>query len=109
MQFSDQSETYQINVLQQAWKRLKTAEWQIIHELADVSGLPFEKIESLLYQNPKATNFATAVRIAGCQAMDLFEEVDADLSKQVIMLFEKGFAWSEIESDVMSVMDHCPH
>ena len=41
--------------------------------------------------------------------MDLFEEVDADLSKQVIMLFEKGFAWSEIESDVMSVMDHCPH
>ena len=106
MHWRDQSKTYQIDVLQQVWKRLKIAEWQIINELADASGLPFEKIEGLLYQNPQAKNFKLAVRGAGYHDMDLFEAVDVDLSKQVIMLFEEGFAWSEIESDMVTVMDN---
>jgi hypothetical protein len=96
------STTKQVNVLQQIWKRLKIAEWQIIDKIADATELPFDEADMLLHQYPNLPDFLEAIRRRGSFDREALKQSDLDLTDQILLLTQDSIAWGDMDENPVS-------
>jgi hypothetical protein len=99
MRFKEKSATEQVVSLQQVWKRMKMSEWQIINEIADATGMTFEQVDHFLYRHPTLPDFIETLKEEGFLNADAVDYSQADLSSNVLLLTESGFAWGEMDDE----------
>ncbi len=99
MRFQEQTVTHRLALLQQVWRRIKTAEWQTISEIADLAEIPFEEADDLLRQQPDLHRLMEAMMRKGCLDEKVIDISKYEMTGQVLLLTSKGFAWGEMDDE----------